>query len=284
MIRIAFCVAALLSIPGQAFAWGQEGHSIVAEVAQRRLSKEAAEAISKLLWPDPNNPLPAFSLPSLASSASWADDYRSGHAETGKWHYINSPVDTAINWPGDCGAGCVVSKLEDLKKEMRCETDPAKKIDNLRFAVHFLGDIHQPFHTVKEEEGANGVHLHMLIPGDICEGRTCLVAHEWQNLHEVWDSTLITKTTYAWGSYVDALEKGWLKNADVAKEAQGSPLDWANEAHAIAKEMWVAEGTTLDRSYYRKAKPKVEMQLGRAGLRLARYLNEIYASPSCPSN
>jgi hypothetical protein len=264
----------------QALAWGQEGHAIVAEVAQRRLSKEASDAIAKVLNPDGTKP--TLTLPSLASGASWADDYRATHPETGPWHFINAPLASAITWPGDCNSNCVVSKLDDLPNDLRCETDPEKKLNALKFAVHFIGDARQPLHTVKEASGGNDIHVHMLIPGDICEGRTCLVAHEWQSLHEVWDTTIIMKTVFAWGSYVDALEKGWLKTADVAKESQGAPLDWANEAHAIAKDVWVSEGATLDRAYYKLAKPKVEAQLGRAGLRLARYLNEAYASNACP--
>ena len=69
---------------------------------------------------------------------------------------------------------------------------------------------------------------------------------------------------------------------DVAKEQQGTPLDWANEAHAIAKDVWVADGATLDNFYYKKAKKKLDVQLGRAGLRLARYLNDVYGSTACP--
>ena len=51
---------------GQAHAWGPEGHSIVAEIAQRRLSPEAAAKVREILGENA----------SLASIASWADDVR----------------------------------------------------------------------------------------------------------------------------------------------------------------------------------------------------------------
>jgi len=73
-----------------------------------------------------------------------------------------------------------------------------------------------------------------------------------------------------------------LANADVAKESKGTPLDWAIETHAIAKDFWVADGATLDQFYYKRARNIVDQQLGRAGLRLARYLNDVYSSPVCP--
>lgn len=278
----------LLGASQQAFAWGQEGHSIIAEIAQRRLTREAADSIAKVLAPQPGAPV--LSLPSFASVASWADDHREDHPETGAWHFIDGPLRETLDLNRDCPSnkGCVVSKLESLKNDLRCGLD-AGKAEALKFAIHLVGDAHQPFHTVKEEAGGNAIHVHMLIPGDICK-KSCVIAHEWQNLHEVWDSTLITKTFYSWGSYVDGLEKqdgpenerGWLAKADVAKESQGTPLDWANEAHAIAKDFWVADGATLDQFYYRKAKKVVDQQLGRGGLRLARYLNNVFSASTCP--
>jgi hypothetical protein len=86
----AFGLLLLVALPQQAIAWGPEGHSIVAEIAQRRLSKEAADAIAKILAPKPDTPV--LALPSLAPIASWADDHRALHPETGAWHFINAPL------------------------------------------------------------------------------------------------------------------------------------------------------------------------------------------------
>jgi hypothetical protein len=38
----------------------------------------------------------------------------------------------------------------------------------------------------------------------------------------------------------------------------------------------------LDDAYYRKVSPIVARQLGLAGLRLAKFLNDAYASDQCP--
>src|SRR5689334_22957248 len=50
----------------QALAWGQEGHSIIAELAQYRLTPRAAAEVARLLNPGQ----------SLASASSWAPDER----------------------------------------------------------------------------------------------------------------------------------------------------------------------------------------------------------------
>ncbi len=56
-------VFVLLSSTAAAYAWGEEGHSIVAEVAEHRLSPAAQSEVSVLL-----------DFGSLASVSSWADD------------------------------------------------------------------------------------------------------------------------------------------------------------------------------------------------------------------
>ena len=79
-------IAALLVLApcAQALAWGQEGHSIVAEIAQQRLSPPAAAAIETLLGRGR----------SLASVASWPDDIREDHKATTQWHFVDIPIDS----------------------------------------------------------------------------------------------------------------------------------------------------------------------------------------------
>jgi hypothetical protein len=66
---------------GQALAWGQEGHSIIAELAQHRLRPRAAAKVSRLLGPGH----------SLASIGSCADDVRDQRPETYNWHFVDIP-------------------------------------------------------------------------------------------------------------------------------------------------------------------------------------------------
>ena len=105
------------------------------------------------------------------------------------------------------------------------------------------------------------------------------------NLHAAWDTNLITKTVWDWGAYVERLEAGWLKS----KAAQpgihgGAPLDWALETHRAAQQVWALTPAdkVLDDAYYGKILPILDRQLGVAGLRLARFLNDAYGSTQCP--
>jgi nuclease S1 len=135
-----------LALLAQAHAWGPEGHSIVAEIAQRRLTPEAAAKVREILGENA----------SLASIASWADDYRALHLDSADWHFVDIPLaaddykegrDCAQTPQGDC-------VIHELARSLRDLTDPAssaaQRRDALKFIVHLVGDVNQPLHTVGE--------------------------------------------------------------------------------------------------------------------------------------
>src|SRR5262249_20287227 len=90
MIRsVVGALGLVCGITGHAYGWGQEGHAIVAEIAQRRLDAQTLIKVETLLKREAPQ-LKTASI-SLASIASWADDYRTEHAETTNWHFTNLP-------------------------------------------------------------------------------------------------------------------------------------------------------------------------------------------------
>jgi hypothetical protein len=291
MKRSFLATALLMFSVSSALAWGEDGHSIVAEIAQRRLSREAADAIVGIL--NPQQDRPAYALPSLASFSAWADDVRypgTAHPESYNWHFADIPLgppgtdfsyDAARDCKSDARGDCVIAELARLQNELRCATGTTQQ-EALKFAVHFVGDIHQPFHTVLEAQGENLASVHVLFGGKICDKVTCLIRDEWQVLHYVWDNTIIAKTFYSWGSYVDYLEAGWLTTPAANNDAKDDPVEWANDAHVIAKKFVVNDGASLFNNYYNDAHKVVDQQLGLAGLRLARYLNRAFSSKQCP--
>ena len=284
------CGAALLSLLStqQALAWGPEGHSIVAQIAQRRLTPQAAEAIRGILNPTLDRPV--YTLPSLDSFASWADDNRApgtAHPESFNWHFVDIPLgppetDTTFDATRDCQNGdCVVAELARLRNELRCAKGE-KQLEALKFAVHFVGDAHQPLHTVGDAQGGNLISVHVLFGGKICDKKTCLLHDEWQDLHAVWDSTLINKSFFDWGAYVDYLEAGWLTSPQAKNDHKDDPVEWVNDAHALGKQFWVPDASSLFPDYYNNASKVVDQQLALAGLRLARFLNDVFSATDCP--
>jgi len=283
MKTLALSAAFTCAFVGQALAWGQEGHSIVAEIAQRRLNDAARAAVSTIF----TNVSPLLTHASLASLASWADDFRASHEATTNWHFVDIPLaEDAYDPARECKADdpkgdCIIAELERLKKDVRCKTGE-EQFNALKFAVHFLGDIQQPLHTVLEEVGGNNIFVEVQVKGLICTG-SCVPTTDFAKFHAVWDSVLIQKTVFAWGSYVERLEAGWLKSPEAAGADAGTPTDWALEAHKAAQAVWAAKpaNNILTDTYYHVALPVLDRQIAVGGLRLARFLNEAFAAQTC---
>jgi nuclease S1 len=115
IILVAAVVAVLAA--GPAFGWDQEGHSIVAEVAQGRLSPQAAAAVERLIGKR-----------SLASIASWADDIRDARPDTYNWHFVDIPIQANDYQPArdckdDVKGDCVVAR--SCGSRATCAAPPA---------------------------------------------------------------------------------------------------------------------------------------------------------------
>jgi len=154
--------------------------------------------------------------------------------------------------------------------------------------VHFVGDIHQPLHAISDADlGGN------------CE-RLAPPIDTAKNLHALWDGAIVNE--------IDPDDKSL--SADLEKEihgfssfhqhrlSRGDEDDWVWESHELAKRViyqrlhipiepvefphsckdapLAITGFTprIDSEYVNNMKPVVRMQLIKAGLRLARLLNE----------
>ncbi len=256
---LALCLA--LAPLNQAASWGSAGHSVIAEIAQRRLHPGVLREIKTLLEGDA----------SLSSIAGWPDQLVFLRPDTVSWHFVNIPYDaTGYEPERDCrttpAGDCVIRAIERAHATLADTTAPkSERVEALAFLVHFVGDVHQPMHAA--DRGDNGGN------------RTLVTFFERpMSLHMVWDVGLIEKRTFDWGEYVRHIEQNWLPGQDVEALGRGNPADWAWEAHVAAVEVAYAlpEDLTLGDDYYRRSLPVVERQLAVAGLRLARMLNEIF--------
>jgi S1/P1 Nuclease len=262
------CIAAVatMAVLNPARAWGPEGHSIVAEIAQRHLSPAAASKVHDVLGGNI----------SLASIASWADDARELVPKSYNWHFVDIPLDATNYDPArDCQdlprGDCVINAIARNKMVLAdAQASPKDRQEALKFIVHFIGDVHQPLHTVKDYVGGNEFPVTFFV--DPVKKK-----RETTNLHSVWDNNLIKVTVWDWGAYVTRIEEGWLPGKDVETLSGGSPVDWALAAHKIAVDVafTVAINADLGEDYLQLTRPQVDQQLGLAGLRLARTLNEI---------
>jgi hypothetical protein len=109
----------------------------------------------------------------LADIASWADDYVAANTQTGAWHYVNIPADASSydrdrdcpRQPGvlagtrnDRWRDCAVDRILYHQARVAAPSlDRADRATALKFLVHFIGDLHQPFHALDVARGGNDI-------------------------------------------------------------------------------------------------------------------------------
>ncbi|MDT0686780.1 S1/P1 nuclease [Autumnicola psychrophila] len=236
--------------------WGKTGHRATAEIAEAHLSKKAQKAIDKLL-----------NGRSLAFVANYADDIKSDpkFRQYGPWHYVNiDPEEEEYNREEANPRGDLVQAIEKCTAVLKDEN--ASKEDKqffLKMLIHFMGDLHQPFHAGRsEDKGGNDIQVRWFGDGT--------------NIHSVWDSKMINSFQM---SYTELAENtNELSKEERAQITSGNLLDWVYESRDLADELYasVDSGEKLGYDYMYKRFPLVLEQLQKGGLRLAEVLNEIY--------
>jgi hypothetical protein len=74
---LALVTASILVSSTDGRAWGRDGHQVIANLTQSRLSPAVKQGIAAL-----------FHGAALASVSSEADNVRNSHPETARWHYV----------------------------------------------------------------------------------------------------------------------------------------------------------------------------------------------------
>ncbi len=258
----------LAFVSTQLFAWYPKGHSAIGDLAEARLTPQTRANLRLLLGPD-----------SLASIASWADQVRHDRDESYDWHFVDIPKDApGFSQERDCFRpqdkhkdaltdhhNCVVDRIDMFTKVLADGgASYEKRVEALKWLVHFVGDIQQPLHAIDEARGGNDIKL-PAFGNPQCGDYPC-------NLHWIWDSILLEHSGLTEEQYVARLEK-LIKEKQLDQRATGSVADWANESHLQARQMLDAKPTNVDQAYYDANIQLVEEKLALGGLRLAALLN-----------
>ena len=257
-----------LCVASSCFAWGEDGHRIVGALAAERLSPEARAVVIELLGND-----------DLATAGLWADQIR-GDASW-DWakplHYVNLPRDGSVfDAARDCPEGqCVVAAIPRFLTVASDASRPmAERRDALRFAIHFIGDLHQPLHAgYKDDLGGNRIQVTAF--GDI---RT--------NLHALWDSVLIRdRIAGDWQAYAQLLRSAITPALAAEWASQSDSAAWANESAAITKTIYaeLPADAKVGAEYAKSNMPTIERRLSMAGVRLAHAINRAFKKSSAGS-
>ena len=120
MRRFCMFTTLLLFVSSGCFAWGPEGHRVVADVAREHLNTTARSALVQLLGDD-----------DLASISTWADEIRRERRETFGWHFVDIPVTEATyDQERDCQTletgDCAIAELARDLEVPRLDVAPAR--------------------------------------------------------------------------------------------------------------------------------------------------------------
>lgn len=253
-----YSVLLLLCAALPALGWGPEGHDLVARIAEAQLTPAAQAHVAEILGPGST----------MVSVSSWPDQIRRRRPETAPWHFVDIPIDKpGLDMARDCPNGnCVIGAIAAMRAKLRDPaTDSKQRREALMFVIHFIADMHQPLHSSNNSDrGGNDVHI-------VFEGRP-------GNLHSLWDSGLLSRM----GKEDDLFAKLSAVSARRRKKFdKGTVSDWAEQAHKLAQRVVygklpkAAPGKPLviGADYERRADPVIELQIERAGARLAAVLN-----------
>ncbi|KAF2012642.1 hypothetical protein BU24DRAFT_494606 [Aaosphaeria arxii CBS 175.79] len=266
-------------------AWGTLGHTTVAIIAQQLVDKKTASLAQHLLNDTSSN--------YLAHIATWADSYRKEPEGefSSPLHYIDAldqpPKSCNVDYERDCPEeGCIVSAIANYTSRVQAKSHKISLVERqkaLKWIVHFIGDIHQPLHVENLEIGGNLINVTF-------DGKAA-------NLHHIWDTEIPEKLIggYAledstrWattlvgeiknGSYAHYSKK-WLRGIDKHDSIE-TAMVWARDSNSYVCSTVVPDGADAVRdhelggAYYDKAIPVVQLQVAKAGYRLAAWLNII---------
>jgi hypothetical protein len=283
-------IAALVALtaPNPAFAWGNEGHEIIAAIARGEMTPHAVAWVDAILATDADT----LTAPDMASRATWADRWRdSGHRETAEWHFVDQELvkpdiksacfgEPKPSDPPSAGPAqdCIVDKINEFETELMHSNTPAERLLALKYLLHFIGDVHQPLHASdNQDRGGNCVHV-------------LLGEHRTSNLHSFWDTGVLAPLGSDPRTVATSLAKE-ISPVDRARWAAGTPTAWARESYGVARSVAYTIRSragcesdvapiALSDAYQAKALTAAKTQLERAGVRLAWVLNRAAAQAS----
>jgi hypothetical protein len=296
----------LFSLPCPVLAWGPEGHEIVADIAEYYLTPAAKEKVEDILG---SKKLDDFEI------ACWPDlirgnkEYEAIYPGNGSWHYVD--FDAAKHYEEGFelklpeNGQDIVTQIGRWRDELASpETSPERRLDALRFLVHFAGDLHQPLHCAYRYGDMGG----NMIPVNSFTGKHYSFGPETPmdyapSVHSVWDEAMVNELIGNRKPKTVARElRKEITPEQSARWLQDDVLAWAVDSYWRARKQvyrwtdgtslpwkWARPGMDLtSENYIDSHLPIVSEQLQKGGVRLAHLINSAldpdYVKPAVPES
>lgn len=281
-------------VPGVGQAWGPEGHAVVGHLAEGLLTPAAQRQVKSILG---NQRMGAYEVACWPDIIRGDQEYAEVYPRNGQWHFVEFNVtekydeDFELKPPAD--GQDIVTQIGRWQRELAAGLlKGERRLDALRFLVHFAGDLHQPLHCAYRYGDLGG----NMIPVRSFQGRHFAFGPDAPmdyaaSIHSVWDDSMVQELLG--GRRAGTVARQWAK--EIAPEAaakwrQGTPLTWAVDSYWRARKeayrwadgeslpfKWTGPGMDLTSSNYIDARlPMAREQLQKAGVRLAHLLNQAF--------
>lgn len=250
-----------------AYGWGRLGHSTIAKIAENHLTPKAKKLLTSYLNGE-----------SIIAYSSYTDDYRDTYTFNLGWEPSNSP--STVVWSHAYQAnpdgtlfegerkgneyvrnctGRIDATIKEFAKSHKT-MNAEERIRTIALIVHIVGDIHCPKHVRYFGEPASS-KVKVKFAG------------KNTTIHKYWDGGCLE--FYHKGGFLDLahlLDRHDKKG--IAKMQQGDIYTWAAEnAKGSLYTLDVKEGDKISREMSNKDIKYAELQITRAGYRLAAVLN-----------
>ncbi|KAL3824091.1 hypothetical protein ACJIZ3_020120 [Penstemon smallii] len=256
-------IIALLLCSPMVHGWGVDGHLITCKIAQSRLSKAAADAVSQLL--------PGYASNDLSSLCSWADHVKfHGIPDRCVAGAINNYTNQLLTYNNGNSASLCISTTLPISLYWRHSSGTS-------IVPIALNSFMQPLHVgFTSDRGGNTIDVHWYTRKAV--------------LHHVWDDSIIeTSVERFYNSDVNELINTLQKNITTLWSNQAKawetcskttcPDIYASEGIKAAC-AWaykgVTEGSILEDDYFLSREPVVNLRLAQGGVRLAATLNRVF--------
>jgi len=240
----------LIILPLKSFAWGKQGHSIVAEVAFNYLDANTKSNLLKYL-----------DGMSIEDASNWMDDMRDDHSfdYMKPYHYVNFEKGSIVKVnPGNNLLSVLTNTINDLKNYKSFTKEEVKT--KLCILFHLIGDLHQPLHVgYGDDKGGNTMQINYNGYGT--------------NLHSFFDSGIIKAKNI---TLQDCLKSNKFTSTEIKNIQYINVSEWATQSRSNLNGIYNFSGHKVSDDYVNANVIVIENQLLKAGLRLASVLNEVF--------
>ena len=247
--KLSFLLLVIL-LPLTNYAWGEKGHTLVAEVAFKKLDRKTRLKI-----------LTYLDFKSLKDAANWMDDIKKDKSldSLKPWHYVNFEKEQPVSL--HCCDNIIYrldKTIAELKNYQNFSKEEVKT--KLLYLFHLIGDLHQPLHVgYGSDKGGNDFQVQFNGKGT--------------NLHSLFDSKIIV---YKNLKLKNVLKQNRYSRSEIKEIQSGDVVSWSIESRGYLDAIYNVSDRNLDSVYIDKNYELIKSQIQIAGLRLAGILETCF--------